>query len=47
MGFIVFRNVGNSGLQVSLVGLGTNQIGNRVDAEGTKVIVDKCIEMGP
>jgi aryl-alcohol dehydrogenase-like predicted oxidoreductase len=33
-------------LQVSVVGLGTNQIGGRVDAEGTKAIVDKCIEMG-
>jgi aryl-alcohol dehydrogenase-like predicted oxidoreductase len=41
-----YRNLGNSGLQVSLVGLGTNQIGNRVDAEGTRAIVDKCMEMG-
>ena len=41
-----YRNLGNSGLQVSLVGLGTNQIGNRVDAAGTRAIIDKCLEMG-
>jgi aryl-alcohol dehydrogenase-like predicted oxidoreductase len=41
-----YRNLGNSGLQVSVVGLGTNQMGNRVDAAGTAAIVGKCIDMG-
>ncbi|HLF72290.1 MAG TPA: aldo/keto reductase [Dehalococcoidia bacterium] len=41
-----YRNLGNSGLQVSLVGLGCNNFGGRVDAAGTKAVVDKCIDMG-
>ena len=41
-----YRNLGNSGLQVSVVGLGCNNFGGRVDAAQTKVVVDKCIEMG-
>ena len=41
-----YRNLGSSGLQVSLVGLGCNNFGRRVDAAGTKAVVDKAIEMG-
>jgi aryl-alcohol dehydrogenase-like predicted oxidoreductase len=41
-----YRNLGNSGLQVSVVGLGTNQIGGRVDAAGTKAIIEKCMDTG-
>ena len=41
-----FRNVGRSGLQVSVVGLGCNNFGGRVDAAGTAAVVNKCIEMG-
>jgi aryl-alcohol dehydrogenase-like predicted oxidoreductase len=41
-----YRNLGNSGLQVSVVGLGCNNFGGRVDAAGTKAVVDKCVEMG-
>ncbi len=41
-----YRNLGNSGLQVSLVGLGCNNFGRRLDAAGTKAVVDKCIDMG-
>ena len=41
-----YRNLGNSGLQVSVVGLGCNNFGGRIDAAQTKVVVDKCIEMG-
>ncbi len=40
------RNLGNSGLKVSLVGLGCNNFGGRLDAEGTKAVVDKCIDVG-
>jgi aryl-alcohol dehydrogenase-like predicted oxidoreductase len=41
-----YRNLGNSGLQVSAIGLGTNNIGRQVDMAGTQAIVDKCIEHG-
>ena len=41
-----YRNLGNSGLQVSVVGLGCNNFGMRLDAAGTKAVVDKCIDMG-
>lgn len=41
-----YRNLGNSGLQVSLVGLGCNNFGMRLDAAGTKAVVEKCLEVG-
>ncbi len=41
-----YRNLGNSGLQVSVVGLGCNNFGRRVDAAGTKAVVDKAIDVG-
>jgi aryl-alcohol dehydrogenase-like predicted oxidoreductase len=41
-----YRNLGKSGLQVSLVGLGCNNFGGRVDAAGTRAVVDKCIDVG-
>ena len=41
-----YRNLGNSGLQVSVVGLGCNNFGGRVDAAGTASVIDKCIDMG-
>ncbi len=41
-----YRNLGNSGLQVSVVGLGCNNFGRRVDAAGTAAVVNKCIDMG-
>ncbi len=41
-----YRNLGNSGLQVSVVGLGCNNFGRRVDAAGTAAVVNKAIEMG-
>jgi len=43
---VEYRNLGNSGLQVSVVGLGCNNFGRRVDAAGTKAVVDKAIDMG-
>jgi aryl-alcohol dehydrogenase-like predicted oxidoreductase len=43
---VEYRNLGSSGLQVSVVGLGCNNLGNRVDAEGTKALIDQCIEEG-
>ena len=41
-----YRNLGNSGLQVSVVGLGCNNFGMRLDAAATKAVVDKAIDMG-
>lgn len=41
-----FRNLGRSGLQVSVVGLGCNNFGMRIDKNQTQVVVDKAIESG-
>jgi aryl-alcohol dehydrogenase-like predicted oxidoreductase len=43
---VEYRSLGRSGLQVSVVGLGCNNFGGRVDAAGTAAVVNKCIEMG-
>jgi aryl-alcohol dehydrogenase-like predicted oxidoreductase len=41
-----FRNLGNSGLQVSLAGLGCNNFGMRIDAEQTRAVVHKALDEG-
>ena len=41
-----FRNLGRSGLRVSLVGLGCNNFGGRIDLEATLKVVDAAIEHG-
>jgi aryl-alcohol dehydrogenase-like predicted oxidoreductase len=41
-----YRNLGRSGLQVSVVGLGCNNFGRRCDVEQTAVVVNKAIELG-
>jgi aryl-alcohol dehydrogenase-like predicted oxidoreductase len=41
-----YRNMGNSGLKVSLAGLGCNNFGRRVDQKGTRVVVDAAIDAG-
>ena len=41
-----YRLLGRSGLQVSVIGLGTNQFGNPVDAAGTAEILDAALESG-
>lgn len=40
------RSLGQSGLRVSLVGLGCNNFGGRTDLEGTRKVVDKAFEVG-
>lgn len=40
------RNLGRSGLRVSLVGLGCNNLGGRLDAAGSKTLVHKAIDLG-
>lgn len=41
-----YRTLGDSGLQVSVAGLGTNNFGGRCDLEQTKAVVHKAIEVG-
>ena len=41
-----YRNLGRSGLQVSVVGLGTNNFGGRMDAGATANVVDACLDHG-
>ena len=40
------RNVGSSGLVVSVVGLGCNNFGSRIDADQARAVVDAAIEDG-
>lgn len=40
------RNLGRSGLQVSVVGLGCNTFGAKVDMEGAKVLVQRALDLG-
>ncbi len=40
------RNLGKSGLQVSLVGLGCNNFGGRLDLEATQTVVHKALDAG-
>ena len=41
-----YRNLGNSGLKVSAIGLGTNQFGGKVDLDGTKNILAAALDVG-
>ena len=40
------RPLGDSGIDVSAVGLGCNNFGSRVDAAGTKAVVDAALDAG-
>jgi aryl-alcohol dehydrogenase-like predicted oxidoreductase len=40
------RNLGQSGLKVSLVGLGCNNFAGRIDFDGTKAVVHKALDLG-
>jgi aryl-alcohol dehydrogenase-like predicted oxidoreductase len=40
------RPLGDSGLEVSVVGLGCNNFGRRVDLDGTRAVVDAALEAG-
>jgi aryl-alcohol dehydrogenase-like predicted oxidoreductase len=40
------RNLGKSGLQVSLVGLGCNTFGGQLDLEASRAIVHKALDLG-
>ena len=41
-----YRPLGSSGLLVSVVGLGCNNFGSRVDAEGTRAVVEVALDAG-
>lgn len=41
-----YRSLGNSGLRVSAVGLGTNQFGAKVDADGVARIIHHALDLG-
>ena len=41
-----YRRLGNSGLQVSVIGLGTNQFGQKVDADEVERIIHRALDMG-
>ena len=40
------RNLGRSGLAVSVVGLGCNNFGGRIDLEATRQVVHKALDLG-
>ena len=41
-----YRTLGNSGLQVSVVGLGGNNFGGRLDLDGTRSVVHAALDVG-
>ncbi len=41
-----YRQLGKSGLQVSVIGLGTNNFGRRVDAKGTDMVISHALDVG-
>lgn len=41
-----YRTLGRSGLAVSAVGLGCNNFGGRLEADGTRAVVDAALEAG-
>jgi aryl-alcohol dehydrogenase-like predicted oxidoreductase len=40
------RNIGDSGLKVSVVGLGCNNLGGRVDRDGTRSLIHAALDLG-
>jgi aryl-alcohol dehydrogenase-like predicted oxidoreductase len=41
-----YRQLGNSGLRVSVIGLGTNQFGGKVDPAGVDAIIGAALDLG-
>ena len=40
------RNLGKSGLQVSVIGVGCNNFGGRIDLEASRRVIDKALDLG-
>jgi aryl-alcohol dehydrogenase-like predicted oxidoreductase len=43
---VEYRQLGNSGVRVSIIGLGTNQFGGKVDQQGVNEIVHGALDVG-
>jgi aryl-alcohol dehydrogenase-like predicted oxidoreductase len=43
---MILRNLGRSGLRVSLVGLGCNNFGQRMDLESSRLVIHKALDCG-
>jgi aryl-alcohol dehydrogenase-like predicted oxidoreductase len=43
---MILRNLGRSGLRVSLVGLGCNNFGQRTDLESSRLVIHKALDCG-
>src|SRR5690349_12686217 len=41
-----YRRLGTSGLVVSVVGIGCNNFGRKLDADGTREVVDAALDAG-
>lgn len=41
-----YRSLGNSGVKVSVIGIGCNRIGRTVDVAGTKELVKRALDLG-
>ena len=41
-----YRQLGNSGMRVSVIGMGTNQFGNKVEQADVNTIVDTALDLG-
>ena len=41
-----YRQLGNSGVRVSVIGMGTNQFGGKVNQKGVDAIISEAIELG-
>lgn len=46
MAELATRSLGDSGLEVSVIGLGCNNFGRRVDLAGTRAVLDAALEAG-
>src|SRR3954447_20854348 len=46
MSEMTYRRLGNSGLVVSVVGVGCNNFGRKLDADGTRAVVDAALDAG-
>src|SRR5256885_6818408 len=43
---MILRNLGKSGLRVSLVGLGCNNFGQRMELESSRLVIHKALDCG-